>query len=64
MTLKQAAKLAAERGGAFVYYSRMFADWRITDDKAWTPDRDTDAPIFTVLADGRVLSAGKLIKNP
>ena len=60
MTLEQATKRAAAQGGGYVYFSRMFTDWVITRDKRATPSRDTDAPLFTVLADGRVLAPGKL----
>jgi hypothetical protein len=60
MTLDQAIKLAAERGGAHVYFSRMFTDWRLCTEKRLINDADTDSPVFTVLADGRVLAPGKL----
>ena len=61
LTLDQAVKMATERGGAFVYFSRMFNDWQIL-----ASDRNIKGEelCFKVLPDGTVLSNGKLVKAP
>jgi hypothetical protein len=59
LTLNQVVKMAAERGGAFVHFSRMFNDWQILSSDRNVKD---DELTFKVLADGTVLSKGNVVR--